>query len=121
MPIVDVEIVLKRGETLRKEIVSELANELGEIFQSPEGGTWLKMRELPDERYAENGGTAEGIYPIFVSIIKSRFPDVDEMQKEIERITGAVAQICGRSSENVHVIYQHEGKGRVAFGGKIVP
>jgi hypothetical protein len=120
MPIVDVEIVLKRGESLRKEIVIELANELGEIFQSPGGGTWLKIRELPDDRYAENDGTAEGLYPIFVSIIKSRLPDFDEMQKEVESMTGAVAQICGRSSENVHVIYQPEGRGRVAFGGRIV-
>lgn len=120
MPIVDIEIVLKRGETLRKEIVTELANEIGEIFQSPEGRTWLKVRELPEDRYAENGGTAEGLYPIFVSILKSRLPDADEMQKEMERITGTVAQICGRSSENVHVIYQPEGKGRVAFGGRIV-
>ena len=120
MPIVDVEIVLRRGETFRKEILIELANELGEIFQSREGGTWLKVRELPDDRYVENGGTAEGIYPIFVSIIKSRLPDADEMQREVERITGAVAQICDRSSENVHVIYQPEGRGRVAFGGRII-
>ena len=33
------------------------------------------------------------------------------MQIEVERITGAVAQVCGRPSSNIHVIYEAEGKG----------
>jgi len=120
MPIVDIEIVLRPNETLRKEMVTDLADELGEILQSPQGGTWVRVRGLPADHYAENGGMPEGAYPVFVSIIKSELPTRDEMQKEVEKITGAVAQICGRPSENVHVIYQPQGKGRVAFGGKIV-
>src|SRR5262245_23141957 len=118
MPIVDVEIVLRPDETIRKEMVSELANELGDIFRSQPGGTWIKVHELPAEQYAENDRTQAGIYPIFVSVIKSKVGTADKMQKEVEQITGAVAQICGRSSENVHLIYQPEGKGRLAFGGK---
>ena len=120
MPIVDVEIVLRPGEAIRKEIASDLANELGEVFQTQPSQTWVKVHAMPADRYAENGGTRDGIYPIFVSIIKSKLPTSEEMQEEVEKITGAVAQICGRSSENVHVIYQPEGRGRVAFGGKIV-
>jgi phenylpyruvate tautomerase PptA (4-oxalocrotonate tautomerase family) len=63
---------------------------------------------------------SEGVYPVFVSIIKSELPPIDEMEKEVEKITGAMARICGRPSENVHVIYQPQAKGRVAFGGRIV-
>lgn len=121
MPIVDVEIVRRPGETIRKDLVHDLANELGDIFRSPQGGTWVKVRGLPAEHYAENGEMLQGVYPVFLTIIKSEVPSSDALQKEVEKITGAVAQICGRSSENVHVIYQTQGKGRLAFGGKILP
>ncbi len=120
MPIVDVEIVLRPNEILRKEIVAELADELGEIFQTSQGGTWVKVHELSSDQYAENGGAQNATYPIFVTVIKSKFPVVEEMQKEVEKITGAVAQICGRPSDNVHMIYQPAGSSRVAFGGRIV-
>ena len=120
MPIVDVEIVLRPGETIRNEVVSELANELGEIFHSQAGEAWIRVYELPTNQYAENGGTPDGVYPIFVSVIKSKLPASKELQEEARKITGAVAHICGRSSANVHVIYQPEGRGRVAFGGKII-
>lgn len=120
MPIVDVEIVLKPEETLREKTVSELADQLGEIFGSSKNGTWLKVHGIPSNHYAENGGKEEGVYPIFVSVLKSKLPHPDEMQKEVDAITGAVATTCNRSASLVHIIYLPEGKGRVAFGGKIV-
>lgn len=120
MPIVDIEIVLRPDETIQHTMVSELADELGEIFHSPSKGTWVRVHGLPTDHYAENGGTAIVVYPIFVSIIKSMLPSADEMQKEAEKITGAVAQICNRPSVNVHVIYQPEARGRLAFGGQLV-
>lgn len=120
MPIVDIEVVLRSNETIRDDMVSELADELGAIFHSARGGTWIKVHSLPANQYAENGGTPDGVYPVFVTIIKSTLPSLEDMQKEVERITGAVAQICRRPSENVHVIYQIEAKGRVAFGGKLI-
>ena len=118
--MVDIEIVLRENESLRSELASELADELADIFHSPSRGTWVKVRGLPANQYAENGGTPTGVYPVFVAILKSTFPLPGEMPKEVERITGAVAQICNRSSENVHVIYEPEARGRLAFGGKIV-
>ncbi|HLF74679.1 MAG TPA: hypothetical protein VI524_10055 [Anaerolineales bacterium] len=120
MPIVDIEIVLKAGETLRAEWAAGLAEELGSIFASPPAGTWIKVRGLPSGQYAEIGGAPDGVYPIFVRVIKSKLPSLEEMQIEVGRITGSVAQICGRPSANVHIIYEPEAKGRVAFGGKIV-
>lgn len=120
MPIVDVEIVRRPGEALNQEMAAELADELSEIFQSPRGGTWVKVRGLPVDHYAENGGRPAEVYPIFISVLKAKFPETDEIEMEVARITGAVAQLCGRPSENVHVIYQPEARGRVAFGGKIV-
>ena len=121
MPIVEIEIVLRSDEAIRQEMGSDLADEFGDIFHSPHGGTWIKARGLPADQYAENGGTPAGVYPLFVVVMRSILPSLEEMQNEAAKITGAVAQICGRPSENVHVIYQPEGRGRVAFGGKLVP
>lgn len=120
MPIVDIEIVLRVNEAIREEMVSELADELGDIFHSSPGKTWVKVHLLAADQYAENGGRPDGVYPVFVTVMKSEFPSLEEMQNEVTKITGAVAQICGRPSENIHVIYQPEAGGRVAFGGKIV-
>jgi len=120
MPIIDVEIVLRSNESIREEVVSELANELGEIFHSSPGQTWIKLHPLSADQYAENGGTPDGVYPIFVTVMKSKLSSFEEMQKEVAKITGAIAQICGRPSDNIHVIYQPAGRGRVAFGGTIV-
>ena len=120
MPIVEIEIVLKPNEFIQSEVAEELADQLGGIFNSPKGTTWIKIRALERDHYSENRGTPDGVFPVFVSVLKSMLPGRDEMQKEVEMITGAVAQVCGRPSGNVHVIYLPEGKGRVAFGGKIV-
>lgn len=120
MPIIDIEIVLRANESIGEEVVSELADELGEIFHSSPGETWIKVHPLSADQYAENDGTLDGIYPIFITVMKSKLSSFEERQKEVANITGAVAQICGRPSDNVHVIYQPAGRGRVAFGGKIV-
>ena len=120
MPIVDIEIVIRANEAIPEGMVSELADELGEILHSSRGKTWVKVHLLAADQYAENGGRPGGVFPVFVMVMKSELPSFEEMQNEVARITGVVAQICGRPSENVHVIYQPEGKGRVAFGGKIV-
>jgi hypothetical protein len=120
MPIVDLEIILKPEESIPSELASELADELGRIFGSPRNGTWLKVRGTPEVFYAESGGKEEGVYPVFVSVLKAQLPDVAEMPAEVDAIIAAVAQICKRPHSLVHVIYQPQGKGRVAFGGKIV-
>jgi phenylpyruvate tautomerase PptA (4-oxalocrotonate tautomerase family) len=120
MPIIDLEIVLRPNEIIREELVSELADELAEIFHSSPGKTWVKVHPLAENQYAENGGRPEGVSPIFVMVMKSELLPFEEMQNELAQVTGAVAQICGRPSENVHVIYQPEGRGRAAFGGKLV-
>ncbi|HET9589503.1 MAG TPA: hypothetical protein VFO91_12015 [Anaerolineales bacterium] len=48
MPIVEVEIVRKPSEDLRDGVASELADGLGRIFDSPGGGTWVKVYGLAE-------------------------------------------------------------------------
>lgn len=120
MPIVDVEIVLKPDQTISDEMASQLADELGTIFGSSKNGTWVKVYGITDRLYAENGGKPADVYPVFVSVLKASLPASEEIQREIDAIVEAVAKICRRDSAYVHVIYQPEGKGRVAFGRQVV-
>jgi len=120
MPILDVEIVLKPGETLSHDLAPELANRAGELFGAAPGTTWVKVRAIAAGHYAENGGPPEGVYPVFVSVLKAKLPVAAELEAEVASLTAAVAQACARPPENVHIIYLPEGSGRVAFGGKLL-
>jgi phenylpyruvate tautomerase PptA (4-oxalocrotonate tautomerase family) len=122
MPILDVEIVLGPGESLDPAPASELADRAGEVFGAAPGTTWVKLRAIPAEHYAENQtGRPSDVYPVFVSILKAKLPPLDQRQSEVARLTEAIARICRRPPENVHILYLPEGAGRMAFGGTLVP
>ena len=121
MPLVDIEITLKYREMLPIDLASILANELGDIFNSPPGTTWVKLYGISDNHYAENDRSLEGgAHPVFVRIIKSELPPKSILEQEVIKITKTVAKICKRPSENIHIIYEQEGRGRVSFGGRLV-
>jgi len=120
MPILTVEIVVSPSEKLSKNLASQLAHRSGEIFASSAGGTWVKVTLISQEHYAENSQEATDLHPVFVSILKANLPNEDAMAKEVRELTTAVAQLCQRPLENVHIIYLPAGNGRVAFGGQIV-
>ncbi len=44
----------------------------------------------------------------------------DDLRREVAALTPAIAAICARLPENVHILYQPDGAGRVAFGGRVV-
>jgi hypothetical protein len=76
---------------------------------------------LLQTRYAEDGdGLPPDLFPVFVTVLKAKLPGAAALQAEAAQLTMAVARTCGRAAENVHVIYQPAGAGRVAFGGEIV-
>jgi len=121
MPILEVEIVVPPAEALRGGMAAEIADRAGEVFGASPGTTWVKMRLLPWEAYAENGGgPPAGVYPVFVSVLKRKNPAPEQMQREVTLLTKAIAQICTCSEANVHILYLPEGAGRVAFGGQVV-
>jgi phenylpyruvate tautomerase PptA (4-oxalocrotonate tautomerase family) len=120
MPILEVEIVTRPQETLPPNLAGELANRAGEVFGAPPGSTWVKLRVIPSEYYAENGGAAEGVYPVFVSVLKARLPEPDALQNEVDQLTALIAQVCARPPVNVHILYQPAAAGRIAFGGIVV-
>ncbi len=119
MPILEIEIVLRPGETIPTALAAELADAAGKLFDSARGGTWVKLGALPAENYAENASPA-GVYPVFVTILKAHLPEADAMQVEVTRLTRLIARLCERPVDNVHIFYQPDAVGRVAFGGKLV-
>jgi phenylpyruvate tautomerase PptA (4-oxalocrotonate tautomerase family) len=121
VPILDVEIVLRPGEAIRRGLAAELADRAAEVFGGAPQTTWVKVTGLTTDQYAENGPESlEDVQPVFVSVLKAKLPRPDEMQEEISRLVAAIAQVCRCPQERVHVLYLPEGAGRVAFGGKLL-
>ena len=122
MPILDVEIVLQPGESLDPELAGELADRAGAVFGAAPGTTWAKLRAISAEHYAENQtGRPADVYPVFVSVLKAKLAPLNERQREVTQLTEAVARVCRRPPEKVHILYLLEGAGRMAFGGTLVP
>jgi phenylpyruvate tautomerase PptA (4-oxalocrotonate tautomerase family) len=118
MPILDIEIVSDRQERILGHITQALADELAQAFGAAPGKLWVKVRTLPREQYAENGGAAP--MPVFVTVTASAPPAGDDLRARIGQITDAVARITRRPRECVHVEFLPPARGRIAFGGKLV-
>ncbi len=121
MPILDVEVVERAAEALPLPLAKALAEALGEVFASRPGGLWLRLRELPAARYAENGGETETPCPVFVTVREAAIPERAVLEPRMARIAERVASLTGRPVENVHVIQEPPLAGRVAFGGVLRP
>ena len=118
MPIVDIELVAGDPEEGRDQLQA-LVDELGNLFGSEPGGTWVKLRATNPAGYAESQ-TATGEYcPTFVNIQRLQIPDVDERRREMAAVAEIVARTLSRRRENVHVLYAPSAKGRIGFGGKL--
>lgn len=120
MPILEVTIVLREGETASEELAPALADAAAAVFNSGPGQTWVLLSTIRTANYGENGGTPGGVFPVFVKVLKAQAPDHEDMPKEVENLTAAFAAIIGRPFENVHLIYEPPAEGRVAFGGRVM-
>jgi phenylpyruvate tautomerase PptA (4-oxalocrotonate tautomerase family) len=127
MPILDIEIVASdpdpsagSGRVLPANLTQSLADEAAQVFGTPDGTVWVKVRVIPSAHYAEDHGTPPGVYPVFVTVLKSKVQKGSKLEDEIARLTKVIAKVLNRSEENVHILYQPDGAGRVAFGGKLV-
>ena len=121
MPILDIEMILCPDEALAPGFAAEIADRCGQVFGAPPGSTWIKLHAIPCNHYAENGGgPPDGVFPVFVSVLRARLPAPDVLLAEVARLTTAVAEVTGRPQENVHIVYLPAGAGRLAFGGELV-
>lgn len=121
MPIFEVELVGLPDDAHLGELARRIAEAAARVFHSAPGETWVKLTVIPLERYAENGGgPPEGVIPVFVRVLKRRVERGERQQAEVKALTTAVAEVCRRPPENVHLVYEPDAEGRVAFGGRIV-
>jgi phenylpyruvate tautomerase PptA (4-oxalocrotonate tautomerase family) len=121
MPIVDIEIVgpLPAGHT--PPLAQMLADAAGRVFAAPPGTTWVRVRTLAPDAYAENGAAvAPADAPVFVNVRKRRVPEGAEFAAEVDALTRAIASVLDRPASRVHVGYEASAAGRMAFGGKVV-
>ena len=121
MPILDIELIESDPNPhLPANLTQTLADETARVFGTPPGKLWVKVRVTPSAQYAENGGQPEGVQPVFVTVLKSRVSEGSELETEIAQLTQIIARVLNHSEENVHILYQPDGAGRVAFGGRLV-
>lgn len=121
MPLVEVEVVVAEGEELEAGLAVWLSEAAGQVLQAPPGSTWVRLRALAREAYAESGGgPPEGVRPVFVRVLSARLPSEDLLATQAGRLTEVVAELCQRPARNVHVIFEPPAEGRVAFGGELV-
>jgi phenylpyruvate tautomerase PptA (4-oxalocrotonate tautomerase family) len=121
MPILDVEVVLPPGEKLPEGMSAAIAEAAAVVFRTPPGQTWVRLHELSQGHYSENGGGPDPeLQPVFVRVIKAAVSRESELQAEVLALTTAIAQVCTRRVENVHVLYDPPAAGRIAFGGRVL-
>ncbi|HEY5552111.1 MAG TPA: hypothetical protein VIK52_09490 [Opitutaceae bacterium] len=121
MPILDIEMVVVPGEVLDPGISRAIAEAAATVFSTPAGTTWVKFHTLPAVDYAENGiEPAEAPAPVFVRVLKRDLPESGALRAEAAKLAAAIASVCKRPVENVHILYEPPGAGRVAFGGRLV-
>jgi phenylpyruvate tautomerase PptA (4-oxalocrotonate tautomerase family) len=116
MPIIDVDWVT--DERVASDLSRTLADGLGEIFGSPPGTTWVRLRTLAPEQYAENE-VAVAPTPVFVHVLMSRQPGGEAAAALAEQVTRCVAERIGVEPGLVHVLFAASGAGRIAFGGAL--
>ena len=118
MPIVDVEIV--GSESVASDLAGRLADMAAQVFGGPPASTWVRVRLLPRHLYAENGTeTPEGWQSVFVTVLKAQRPTGADLAADVRALTEGVAAICDRPPENVHILYEPDAQGRIAFGGRL--
>lgn len=119
MPILDVEVVTRHGEGLPSGLAADLADALGEVFGAGPGEVWVKLRDIPADRYAENEEGEDRHFPVFVTVHEGSPPTDAQLEARIGHITECVARLADRPPENVHVVMEPALRGRIAFGGRL--
>ena len=121
MPILQIELVEDEepAESPDPELTRRLADAAAAALDAP-GRTWVRLRWLARHAYCEDGGLPDGVRPVFVEVLLARRPPQAELRERARALAAALATVCGRPVENVHVLFQEDAAGRIAFGGELV-
>lgn len=120
MPILDIGIVTSDSyKAYPVDLTQSLVDEVARVFKTLQGTIWGKVHFIPPGQYAEDHGTPLGLYPVFVTAIKSGIPKGGVLIDEITKLTQVIAKALNHPDTNIHIIYQPDCGGRIAFGGKV--
>jgi phenylpyruvate tautomerase PptA (4-oxalocrotonate tautomerase family) len=121
--VLEVELIGEVASETRRGLAARIAEGVAEVLGARPQSVWVRLRYTPLADYAENGASGESgqtPLPVFVTLIKRAWADGDEMKREASALAAAVGAACHRPAEEVHLFYEPPGRGRVAFGGKLV-
>jgi phenylpyruvate tautomerase PptA (4-oxalocrotonate tautomerase family) len=121
VPIIDIELVCQSEAEFYAVSAAKIASASAKVFASPKGRTWVRLRYLGSECYAENEQCLSAIeLPVFVTVLHTRPPEESALVAEVLALTQAIAEAVARPQDRVHVQYAPAGAGRQAFGGVLV-
>ena len=121
MPVVTVEIVAPNAPAAVHGLAQMLADAVGFALESPPGQTWVRVRAVPVDQYAENEAIPDAAnFPVFVTILERQPPQGAELVRQVTALTGVIAQVIARPSHCVHIEYAPAALGRLSFGGTLV-
>ena len=121
MPIVEVAIVVSTATLLREGLAQELADACADVMNLPAGRLWLRLMPVSSAHYAENDSElTEDEFPVFVTVLHAAGPPGSTQNAEVAALSAAVAKVTDRPVDRVHIEYAPPGRGRMAFGGKLV-
>lgn len=122
MPIVTIECVQQQySARFDSSDIQSLTDKLGHVFGSQPSTTWTKLRYVDQTDYAENETVLDSsALPTFVNVLLRSLPSENLLEKLAQDIAACVCETLNKPQENVHVIFEPEGYGRVAFGGVLV-
>ena len=119
MPIIDACIVVPDGECLAPRTAQVLADTIATVFDAQPQRVWVRLQALPASGYAENA-SADAPQPVFLKILHADLPAAPTRAAQALALAQAVGACLGRPSDLVHVEYAAAGRGRVAFGGRLL-
>ena len=121
MPVVDVQLVQPPSGVLDAGLAQEVADAIGRDFNVEAGRVWVRLHVLSSDRYAENGCLLQDHeLPVFVTVLLGDPPAQEARAAHALALASAVAAAVGRPVARVHVEYAPSGRGRVAFGGRLL-
>ena len=122
MPIVTIELLEDTPvAAVDTATLQALGDDLGALFDSEPGGTWVRLEPVPRSAYVENGqALTAAVRPAFVRVLKADIGDETARASEAQHVSAIVAEHLGRPRENVHVLFEPAARGRIAFGGELL-
>lgn len=121
MPILDVRIVTTGGEEWPRDLAQRMADTAGEAWGAAAGRVWVQLSFLDATRYAENQAKrAPDELPVFVRVLMRDKASLSDRRDLARGLADRLAEVVDRPRQQVHLIFEPPGAGRVAFGGDLI-